>query len=1183
MTVTSLDMRATRGVSPTVVTLFGIAFTALLFGAIGWAGIYLTLTTGRIASVWLGNSVVIAIMLRTRKGTGLALVGACFAANVAVALSFGDALSRATVLATANALEILATVALMRRLCGQRPDISVPKSLITMLVIGLAVPALSGLLTAWEMGTSGEWFAGSAWSTWYGAHALALMIMTPIILIAIDSWQNRYRPSRRQIGEWLVLVLGTAGASALIFGQSQLPFLFLASPLVLVAAFRSGLLGTAVAVAIVSVVASVATIMGTGPIMLVSGSLPHKVVTLQLFLATNFVIGLPVATFLATRSAMRAQLRESRDFAQDILQNVGEVIFKTDAQGRWTFLNEAWVALTGYSIAESLHWRTTRLLHPEDRAAAIETYKRIVAGEINDDILSQRFFHANGELRHIEVSLRRLGHADGSFAGTIGNIRDVSQRVEQENALKDSERRFQTLADVAPAGIFRTDTNGNCTYVNAAWKRITGLEDGMWEGSAWASAIHPDDLDAVFDGWASAVKQKSSYRAEFRWVHSDGTIAWTDVAAKPEYDTENQLFGFIGVTLDITNRKKAEADLAKRETQLALLANNATDSVMRLALDGECIYASPSSEKLFRVDPAQLVGQNMLDRFHPDDDETARNAFTALAEGHEEHTILAYRAEKIHAPGTYVWMEANCGLVRDPQTGEPAEILASIRDVSETKALEANLRDASARAESAVVSQSAFLANMSHEIRTPMNGVIGFTELALAGDLPPEQRRQIELIAESGRVMMRLLNDILDMAKIESGQMAITREPVNLHHKLHGSVRMMEPVAVTKGVALIVKITDDVPRWILGDQMRIRQVILNLIGNAVKFTEQGTIDVTVSVNRERNPHEIEVSVRDSGIGIAPDRLEVIFDQFAQADGSTARKYGGTGLGLAISQDLATLMGGKLSVESLLGEGSTFTLSLPLEECTAPVAEENDADRADSVPLTENRDRRILIAEDHDINQELILNMAARAGFNAEIAADGTKAIQMVKQAEKAGVPYALMLMDIQMPVLDGLEATRRLRTQGFDAEKLPIIALTANAYAEDVAACLEAGMQGHIAKPIRLRDFAKTVAEWIGKSEAPKTAVAEEGAPSSDLQSLFATRKDETAEAVSAALRQGQLTDATVEELASLFHKIAGTAAFFGQEELGERARTFEKNLRSGPLSARKSILNDALSALKAA
>ncbi len=319
--------RGARGRSSTAILLLGIVFTALLFGAIGWAGVHLTLSTGRIASVWLGNSVVIAILLRTRKDSWLAFVGACFIANIAVNFSFGDTPSRALLMAVANALEIMATVALMRRLCGQRPDISIPKSLATMLAIGLAVPALSGCITAWEMATSGQWFALSAWTTWYGAHALALMIMTPIILIAIDSWQNRYRPTRRQVWEWVILVLGTAAASVLIFGQAQFPILFLASPLVIVAAFRSGLLGTAAAVAIVSIVAAVATMLGTGPIMQVSGSLPHKIVTLQLFLATNFVIGLPVATILATRSAMRAQLQESRDFAQDILQNVGEVIF----------------------------------------------------------------------------------------------------------------------------------------------------------------------------------------------------------------------------------------------------------------------------------------------------------------------------------------------------------------------------------------------------------------------------------------------------------------------------------------------------------------------------------------------------------------------------------------------------------------------------------------------------------------------------------------------------------------------------------------------------------------------------------------------------------------------------------------------------------------------------------------
>ncbi len=1156
-------------------TLLPLLLLVTVYAAIGWAGIDLTYRDGRIAAVWLPNAVLLAMILRARQRRSLIYIAAGFVTNLSLNLAVGDMPATALALATGNLVEVALTLILIRRFCGRCPDIAAPRNLNIMLGVALIVPAISAIVPGFSLG--GEGFSVSSALKWYSAHALAMATLAPVILIMIDSWRARYRPSLVEMRDWTLLVLGTALATAAIFGQSRFPLLFLACPLVLIAAFRTGMLGTAVSIVIVSVIASGATLMDSGPIMLVEGDLAYKFATLQLFLATCFVIGLPVATVLRGRAAIRQDLLETRNLFDHVLQNVGEVVFKTDAKGRWLFLNSAWHTMTGYAVEESLGWSTTKLLVSQDAIDARPIYAKIVSGEIERETLRQRFFNRDGEMRHIEVTARRMTDEDGQFTGTIGNIRDVTRRVLQERALLQSESRFQALSNLAPVGIFRNDAQGGCNYVNQAWKEISGLEDGQWEGDGWASGMHPDDVERVSQEWAAAVADRRQYEGEFRWVRPDGTISWVTALGRPEFNLDGDIEGFIGVNIDFTERKAAEAELARRERELATLADNATDAVMRLSLTGICLYASPSSGELLGVPSEQLVGENMLTRFHPDDAESVSEAFKDLAMGRIDDVIMAYRAQSIADPGHYVWMEANCGLVRDGATGQPSEIVVSIRDISHTKALEAELRDARSRAEAAALAKSAFLANMSHEIRTPMNGVIGFTELVLASDLDPEQRRNIELIADSGRAMMRLLNDILDMAKIEAGQMSLIEEPLSVAHKLSSATRLMQGIAHAKDVELTVDVATDVPKWVLGDQLRLRQIILNLIGNAVKFTLTGEVAVSASVRPSAEGDRLLIAVKDSGIGIDPDRLNQIFDQFSQADSGIARKFGGTGLGLAISSELARMMGGHIDVDSAIGVGSTFTLDIPLRHSEAP-SETSDNALADHAPgLPPEQTGRVLIAEDHDINQELMKQLALRAGIDVDIAPDGEEAVAMVEAAEASGTPYALVLMDMQMPRLDGLTATRRLRSSGYDASKLPIVALTANAFAEDIEACRAAGMQGHLAKPLRARDFIAAVRRWGGVSARPAAAGS---APKKSLRERYAARKQDALEALSKALREDALDDASIDELASLLHKIAGTAGFFGEDQLGSNASEIEQRLKEVSSDARAGLIAEAVALL---
>ncbi len=530
----------------------------------------------------------------------------------------------------------------------------------------------------------------------------------------------------------------------------------------------------------------------------------------------------------------------------------------------------------------------------------------------------------------------------------------------------------------------------------------------------------------------------------------------------------SMVLGLLAIAFGVWRRLTYTRELAQKEERFRALIEFSSIGITLRDRQHKVFYTSPAVEEILGYPTAELLGGMRTDLIHPEDLEgvQVRSRLIAETPGLAQRSRIRMR----HKDGGYRWVEVTSrNLLHNPAV---AAIVTNYRDVTEATQAELKAAEARQRAESANQAKSDFLAMISHEIRTPMNGITGMCHLLLDTHLNAEQKDYAETIAQSARALLALINDVLDFSRIEAGKLTIERAPLDLAALLAEVAALMRVRAEEKGLRLSVTYPPEAPKAFYGDSLRIRQILINLVGNAIKFTQSGSVDIRFAARLLGEGRvEAAISVVDTGIGIPPEKLRLVFEKFTQADASTTRRFGGSGLGLSISRSLAELMGGSIVAESEVGVGSTFTLLLTPELAAAEALRPSQDRSAVLRPLDQKL--AVLIVEDNPVNQKLAARLLERLGCEVKLASSGNTALRMHSEYR-----FDLILMDCQMPGMDGYETTRLIRQKEAGRRRTPIVAITANAMENDLERCIEAGMDAYLTKPIDLEKLREALEEW---------------------------------------------------------------------------------------------------------
>jgi len=772
---------------------------------------------------------------------------------------------------------------------------------------------------------------------------------------------------------------------------------------------------------------------------------------------------------------MEKNIRTDEERMRFVLAGTGDGVWDWDLENNNIYINPNFCKILGCTQNDNIiaFKDYKKLIHKEDLNDFLEATNEHIQGKTPSYKCEYRLWTKTNKYIWInDNGIAESKDENGKITRLIGIVREVTNRKLAEIGLKESEAKYRALSENLDDIVIRFDQIFNILYVNPAIYKITDASWGQLNNGNIDDIFSSKETSRIFE---KSIKKtfESSLLSNIEVEHEINSnkkiFNWTFI---PEFNENNQVSSVLVQGKDMSEYIKVLSDLQKSEEKFRQIANNIDEIFCLLPKNSKPLYISPGFKEIWGFTSEELYENSDIfyNSIYPDDRDEFYKA--VKSEEYVKCGNLNIQIRIVKKDGTIKWIWARTSPIIE-QDGGWKNKAGICSDITKIKLIEESLIKAKEMAERANIAKSQFLANMSHEIRTPMNGISGMIDLALSTDVTDEQKEYLNIVRLSSDSLIRLLNDILDYTKLEAEKVEVKNNLFDFKKEIFDIVELFNAAAKQKGVKINIVIDSLVPMNLIGDSMRLRQILSNLVGNAVKFTEKGTISVEVMlVKSNEKCIELQFSVVDTGIGIAADKIGILFESFTQVDSSYTKKFKGSGLGLAIAKKLVETLGGQIWVESEEEKGSSFyfTSLFRREENTIP----------NKIVSNEQKDinkikGKILVVEDDEINQKVIQLMLNKFRLEVSVVVNGQEAIDKVKNES-----FKLILMDISMPVIDGFTAATKIRyIEKYLGVHTPIVAMTAHAIKGDKEKCMEVGMDDYISKPVSLDSLKNLLKKWL--------------------------------------------------------------------------------------------------------
>ncbi len=803
------------------------------------------------------------------------------------------------------------------------------------------------------------------------------------------------------------------------------------------------------------------------------------------------------------------ELVQSEARQRSLIESMPTAFYTCDAEGRLTFYNKAAAELWGREpeIGQEFWCGSWKIFTPEGKRVELDSCPMAVALQTGVPVSGVEIVveRPNGDKRNVLPHPKPIYDSKGTITGAVNMLIDITDFKLSRQVLDESEARFRNVADHAPMLVWMSDENGSGAFINKTFLEYLGLSASEeFLRNTWTDHIHADDYENVIRVFDEAIQKKESYTLELRIKEAaTGEYHWFFAKGIPRYVRKGVFSGFMVTAVDIDERKKTEKSILESVEHIHFLADTMPQKVWTALANGSITYMNIPWIEYSGITLDEFRRSGWKSITHPDDLELCDTKWVRSIQTGEpfenEHRFrrmdgefrwhLSRSIPQHNAKGEIILWVGTDTDIDDKKRAEEELILANkIAEYSLLKRDKAlrELMETKKKVEEIMRVKEQFLSNMSHEIRTPMNAIVGFTDLILKTGLSSEQKQYTDAIKTSGENLLVIINDILDFSKLEAGGITFEKIDFKLSQVLATMTDLMLPKSTEKNIKLSVVIDKKIPDNLIGDPTRLNQILLNLVGNAIKFTEKGEVQTTIDLVTDNDDLiELYISVRDTGIGIPLEKLTTIFEPFTQATSETTRKYGGSGLGLSIVRQFVERQDGSVAVDSTVGKGSTFSFRLTFGknmQVIQPVSATPELFENDTYAV---QGLNILLVEDNELNQILATKVLTGWNWNVDLAENGKIALDKIADAD-----FDLILMDIQLPEMDGYEATRRIRTT-LKAPKcnIPIMAMTAHAMSSEERKCYEAGMDGYISKPFSSKVLYTRIVTILNNVENPNVRV----------------------------------------------------------------------------------------------